>query len=137
MIAVLDGTISIGPQQVTEESFPAGTLSEPLSFNPFEKQVQVSTGTLQRTLNSSGSFVALSGIGATDTVVQGLFLYVRCKGGSMQLRLTMKDPGGGADIVSVLPFDGTSLHEFQANGWLKGLEAKGSGTIAYLIGGNP
>jgi hypothetical protein len=135
-IAVLDGSLSVGPDVVSDSSFPSGTHTEPLSLAPQKKLVNASTGTLERNLASAGSFATLSGVGPTDTVQQGTLLYVRVAGGSgFQIRLTLQDPGGGSDIVSILPIDGTQMFEFPSNGYLKGLEAKGNGKIVYLIAG--
>jgi hypothetical protein len=132
---VLDGSLTLGPGEVTDGTFPAATSNEPLSATPNPKLFNAGTGILQRLFNNPSGFAALSGVGTGDTVLQANALYFKCGPATIKLRLTFADPDGGSDIVSVVPVSGTVFMEFPANGYLKLLEAKGSATIVYFLVG--
>ncbi len=134
MQVVLDGTLSVGPQQATDQQFPSMSVGEPLALTPAQKLSNACTGAVIRQLNSPSAYSTLQGVGPTDTVQKGDTLYLRSNA-PILLRLTMADPGGGSDVVSVLSTYGLVLMEFQPTGYLKVLEAKGVGTLTYLISG--
>lgn len=134
MILSVDGTLEVGPQSAGDSSFPSMSVSEPLALTPTPKLSNACTGTVVRNLNSPSSFAALSGVGATDAVTKGDTIYIRANA-PIQVRMTMADPGGGSDVVSIVPVYGLALVEFSPTGYLKLLEAKGVATISYLISG--
>lgn len=134
MQIVIDGTLSVGPQSASDNAFPSMTVGEPLSLTPQQKLSNACSGTVVRNLISPSAYLALSGVGATDAVTKGDTLYFRTNA-PILVRLTMADPAGGSDIVSILPVFGLVITEFQPTGYLKLLEAKGSATLTYLISG--
>lgn len=135
MIVVLDGSLTVSPPSSSDGGdFPSMTIAESLSTLPNPKLSNCATGIVSRTINSPSAFVALSGVGATDTVTKGDTLLMKTKA-QFTVRMTFLDPAGGADIVSVVPLYGTMFAEFQPLGTLKLLEVKGSGALAYLISG--
>jgi hypothetical protein len=86
-------------------------------------------------INSANAFVELDGVGSTDPVTQGNFLFLRTVV-PMVMRLTMADPAGGPDLVSQVPVHGLLITEFSAAGYLKLLEIKGVGGVEWFISGN-
>jgi len=136
-VVILDGTLEAGPPAVTSGVFPRGATSLPVQLRSGStgKSAPLQTGDMVTELASSGAFVALDGIGTGKSVPKANFLLAQTAV-PMQLRLTMKDPGGGADLVSVLPINGPLLVEFDDAGYLKGLEAKGSGTVNWYASGS-
>lgn len=133
----LTGSIVAGPSAAgaVDGSFP--TMSAEATLGTKQTGFAASTGTLRKSLASPGSFVALSGLGAAagDAVNLGKFLYIRTDA-KVELRLSQKDPGGGADIVKVVPIEGLNLQEFPSSDGLTLLEAQGSATIEYMICGD-
>lgn len=132
-----DGSLTSGPGTATAPGVtPASTETIPLSLLAGTKGWNVSCGPSSRNLTSAyGTYSTLSGVGATDAVTQATVLYVRCSA-PMQLRFTQANLAGGADIVSVIQAQGSSVHEFPDAGYLKLLEASGSGTVEWLATGN-
>jgi len=131
---VLDGSLTLGPATQSDGAFPAATVNEPLFSTPNPKLFNAATGIVPRQLNSPGSYQALSGAGATDTVAKGDTLYFKTNA-PILVRATFADPGGGGDIVSIVPVYGTVLIELNPLGYLKLLEAKGVATIVYMVAG--
>jgi hypothetical protein len=130
----LSGSITFGPSTGGSGAFPSSVDTIQLETTPSPKQYGVASGTLARLVNTGLSYVTLSGIGTTDCVTQCTTLYFRCDA-PVKLRMTFLDPDGGADIVSIVPFQGCQLFEFPTNGYLKLLEIKGSARIEYCASG--
>ena len=134
-ILSFDGSLSLGPNPTDEDPFPTMTAAVPqVSTSISPKTVAVSSGALSGQVASPSAFVTLSGVGPAGPVTKADFLYFKCRG-VLQLRLTVEDVGGGADVVSVLPIGGPFVLEFPENGRLKLLEAKGVAPVEYLIAG--
>ena len=127
------GTITQAPIAVTDQTFPAGTTQIPLVSNPSPKvSAQRSSGS--RNISSTASFTPVSGVGPTDDVTRGDFIYFKCDA-PCQLQLTQADPAGGADIASIINIQGLCMIEFSPSGYLKTLAVKGTANIEYLISG--
>jgi hypothetical protein len=132
--AELSGSLTLGPSGGGTGTFPTSQDVISLSLTPSPKQAAVMTSGLQVNLNSPSAYVTLPGIGAGGVVQQCVMLYLRSDTNVM-LRLTFNDPAGGADIVSVVPLCGMKLEEYQQNGYLKLLEAKGAARLEYAAAG--
>jgi hypothetical protein len=132
--AELSGSLTLGPSGGGSGSFPTSQDVISLSLTPSPKQSAVMASGLQVNLNSPSAYVALSGIGTGGIVQQCTTLYIRSDTNVM-LRLTFHDPNGGADIVSEVPLCGLKLDEYQQNGYLKLLEAKGAARLEYAAAG--
>ena len=130
----LSGSLDAGPPTSTSESFPASSFSVPLRFRENTKGFSPATGVLTRRLASPGAFVPLQGVGATDTVTKGTFLYLKSDG-LIELRLTTDD-GVGGSVVAVLPPSGFFMIELDSTKFLKLLEARGTAVLEYFICGN-
>lgn len=127
------GTLAVQPTQA-DGSFPAGATSVPFATTPSPKAIGVDTGVQRRPLASPLAFAALSGVGATDTVTQGTFLYFRSNA-PVVLQLTFANPAGGT-TTAVVPVSGLYVAEFDPTKYLVGLAAEGTASaIEYLIGG--
>jgi hypothetical protein len=135
--ATLSGTLYVQPSDASG-AFPAGASSVPLSLSPSLKPLLVDSGMQKRNVASPLAFVALSGVGATDTVTQGTFLYLKTNA-PMQVRMTFNNPAGG--VTSAVTNVGSSvgggqiIQEFDPTRWLTLLEVEGSGTVEWLVGG--
>lgn len=133
-----NGTIIEGPATQTDPQFPSGVTTIPFTLNQGSnpKSVGVTTGAKVRNVQSPAAFVVLSGVGATDDVTQGSFVYMRVTTGSFQFRVTFNNPAGGS-IVSVLPSAGIFVHEPDATTgfYVTKLEVQGTGTIEYYAAG--
>ena len=118
-VLVLSGTLTVSPPSVTGTTIaaspsgtvPAGVSQVPLATNPPTKQSAVQTGLRHKSLNSSGSFQILSGLGATDDVTTADTIYVKSDA-PIQLRLTQVNPAGGSPIVSIVNLFGMLFQEF-------------------------
>lgn len=135
--ATLSGNLYVQPSDASG-AFPAGATSIPLALSPSPKSLTVDSGVVKRNVASPAAFVALSGVGASDAVTQGSFLYVRTNA-PMQLRMTFNNPAGGV-TTAVVPVGssiggGLLVLEFDPTRYLTLLEAEGIGTIEYLVGG--
>ena len=130
---MLDAELTNGSALASDGGFPSAITSIQFSLNPPQKGYVVETKGSQ-VLNSAAAFVTLPGIGTSGPVTQAQLLYVRAPAG-FKLRLTMIDPAGGADIVSIVTIGGILLQEFQSTGPLKLLEAEGVGTIEFYANG--
>jgi len=136
MNATLTGALVVSPQTVSDEAFPSAIGTVSLEFSPRQKPIQVGSGYNHRNVNSSGAFVPLSGVGATDAVTQGLVLYVRAKV-PFQVRVSVFNPAVPlVPDTAIIPITGTLLIEFDPTRYLVLLEAKGSGLIEWLVVGN-
>jgi hypothetical protein len=99
-----------------------GTLPEPLSW-------LVATGPSHRNFDSVG-YAGLSGVGPTDTVTKGKFLYLRTNG-DLTLRLTFEDA-----TTAVLSIAGTFAAQFGTGKLLTLLEAQGSAGVEWYVCGD-
>jgi hypothetical protein len=133
------GNLTAGPQGVCEGGFPSGVLQVAFGLagscpgagtKPALKKFWTS-----QDVNSPSAFVALDGIGPGQSVTRANTFYLRSLS-AMQLQLTFLDPGGGADIVSIVPVQGLLILEPSETGALKLLEAKGAGKVEYFASGN-
>lgn len=130
----LSGTLTVAPATVVDGTFPAATTTTPLALNPTQKQANVDTGIQSRNLNSPSSYATLSGVGATDTVTQGNFLYLRTKV-PMLVQLVVNNPAGGTVTVTGIPINGLLILEFDATRYLVGLSVQGSGYVEWFVSG--
>lgn len=129
----LEGTLIAGPPDVNS-GFPSMQITTPFATRQSPKLWGVATGVLYRSVNvSSPSFGALQGVGATDTVTKGDFLYIKSSG-PVLLRLT-QDDGSGGNNVRLLDIDGLTVLEFSTSKHLKLLEVQGMATIEYFVSG--
>lgn len=133
----LNGTLIAGASCASACGDSTGTLTMPLSFAACGKQYQVSIGTppgSPRVVNSVGSFVAISSVGAGGDVTRAEFLYVAAEG-PLDVELTTDD-GVGGSVVAILPLDaGPALWSFPSAKYLKGLRVRGVGRFAYFVAG--
>jgi len=97
----------------------------------------VHTGLAKRLVATPApGWVALSGVGATDTVTRGQFLFFKASA-PVLVRLTLDDGSGGDVVLDPLPIDTLAplILCFQSAKFLKLLEVQGSGTVHYLVSG--
>lgn len=128
----LSGSLDAAPAAASE-LFPLSSFTVPLAFLEIAKGYSVATGTLARTLNSPSAFVPLQGVGTTDAVTRGTFLYLKSNA-TIDLRITTDD-GAGGSVVAVVPVAGFFALELGATKYLKLLEAQGAATLEYFVSG--
>lgn len=128
----LTGALTAGPSS-GGETFPGTSMQVPLAFAEGSKTLGAATGILTKTISSPAAYVALTGVGALNTVTQGSFLYFKGRG-TFLLRLTTDD-GVGGTVVSVVPVQGMLMVEFPTTRPLELLEVQGSGLIEYFVSG--
>jgi hypothetical protein len=128
------GEILARPNVVSESTFPGGRTEVALSLTPTTKSANVLTGVQVRTIASPNAFVELSGVGATDTVTQSNFLYLRTNA-PMDVRVTMKN-GVDPDTVSTVYVNGLLIMEFDSARYLNLIEVKGAGQVEWFSSGN-
>lgn len=126
----LAGSLIAGPPSVSDGTFPASTISTPISTRENPKTYARATGILTRT-EAFGSFTDLGEPG--QVVKQATFLYFKSST-AIELQLTTDD-GAGGDVLSIIPVDGLCILEFDSNKFLKTLEMNGSATIEYFLSG--
>lgn len=135
---MLDGSINIGPTSGGSGGFPASQSSVALASTPSPKSSSVDSGFVVRNINSPSAFVALTGVGAADSVTQCDTFTIRCQS-ALRVRVTFSDTP--SDLVSELVVMGTLLIEAppQSNtpapNYIKLIEVKGVGIIEYLASG--
>lgn len=132
-VLLLSGQLNLGPKAVDESSFPAGLLSVSLTLAQGENGKDAKVHSAHVRELSGGGYVNLRGVGAGESVTKGTFLYLRASS-EMLVRITTFDAGG--DVVAIIPVKGTVIIEFDANKYLKLIEASGSGTIEHLVTGS-
>ena len=130
----LTGEVSVQPDVISDTTFPGAVKSTQLSTTPTQKPSAVDSGIAKRMINTPNAFLALSGVGPTDDVTRGDTLYIKTNS-PIQVRLTFAQVSGG-DLISTLPLYGTCILEIPSDQYLKTIEAKGAGTIEYLISGS-
>lgn len=129
----LSGTLTAAPQQASESLFPTGVLSAAFNLTPASKPYTAAVSG-NRLVNSPSSFVELDGVGTSETLTQGQTLYLRTSV-RMLIRVTTHDGILNSDVVSTLCVKGLYIQEFGDSDYLKLLEAEGSGTIEWWVGG--
>ncbi len=130
----LEGNLLAGPPTVSSESFPGGRIDIPLRLLEGRMTFDVATGILPRRLASALSFAPLQGVGPTDTVRKGAFLYFKSDQ-AIDLRITTDD-GLGGDVLTVLPAVRLIVGmQFDPTKFLKLLEGKGLAQLEYFICG--
>jgi hypothetical protein len=133
----IGGSLAAGPPQGVSNGFPGGRITIPLAFAQSSEGLafNVATGILSRNVNSPGSFVALQGVGPTDTVTKGAFLYFK-SATDIDLRITLDDGSGGDTVITPMTINGGPfIWPFSASKFLKLLEVKGSGLVEYFVCG--
>jgi hypothetical protein len=130
--AVVGTTTSVSPQGTV----PAGTDQIPLVLTPNPKPSAKRANGNKLSTSAYGTFVAVSGIGATDNVQTADTLLVTTDA-PLQLQLTLQNlaAGGVGTVTSVVSVYGTQLFQFPPAGLLVGLAAAGSGNLEYLASG--
>lgn len=130
----LEATIEAGPPTVSSGTFPRSSTSIPFGFKGPKPPAPRQTGSMTTEVSSAGAFVALEGVGTGKTVTKATVVFLQTAL-PMQVRLTFKDPGGGADIVSIVPIDGPLVLQLDPNGYCKLVEIKGLGTVNWYASG--
>lgn len=134
-VVQLTAQLTVGPATTVDDScVPTATsIVAPIQLTPAQRSAVVSTGIARRVVDSASAFVSLSGVGATDTVTQATFLYVRTSA-AISLRVTFE--GATDDVVSVIPVFGTLLLEPDPAQYVKGIEVQGVATVEWLATGD-
>ena len=139
----ISGQLTQSPPGVTGTTIGAGlgqggvpqsVSQEPLALSPPVKQSAVCTGLRHKSLNSSGSFQTLTGLGTSDDVTTADTIYLKSDA-PIQVQVTQQNPAGGSPIVSVLNIIGTYLQEFPAGGYATGITAQGIANLSVLFSG--
>ncbi len=125
------GQLIAGPGSSTDGTFPAGSTSIPFATNPDPKPASVSTGDMVVTVNNP-TFAALPGVGASGTVTQGTFMFLRTLG-TMMVRTTTYNISGNIQAVEVI--NGLKAVEFDPGAYLVLLEVQGSGQVEFFVSG--
>ncbi len=135
---VIDGTITIGPTSGGSGGFPVSTSSATVASTPAPKSSSVDTGFTVRNIATPNAYIALTGVGAADSVTQCDTFTIRSQS-ALRVRITFSDTP--SDLVSELVVMGTLLIEAppQSNtpapNYIKLIEVKGAGIIEYLASG--
>lgn len=125
--------LSQSAQALDGSVLPASVITDQIATSQTPLGYQAEVYQL-RNVVSPAAFVALSGLGATDNLTRGKFLYVRANA-DVQYRLTFVDPLGGSDIVSIIPGKLLVL-EAHAVGLVKLIEVKGTAALEYFVCGD-
>lgn len=128
----LTGALTAGPAS-SFDGFPSMTASSPLQFMSTTKPSNVCSGSILRQVASPGSFVALTGVGAADTVTKADFLMLQTNS-PLTIRKTIGDGAGGTTTVTET-IHGLVVQEFASGYELQMLEAKGTSACQYLVSG--
>jgi hypothetical protein len=123
------GTIVSSPGAAADCSFPAAVTQ--IQFSGGQSLIANVSSLNAKAVNSPSAYVQLDGLGVGETVTQGTFLYLRSNT-AMVLRMTTF---GAPDLVAEIPIQGTVIYQFPQAAYLKLLEAKGVGTVEYLVAG--
>ncbi len=130
---VLEGSLTIGPPCATECGCGVDGAETTLPVCVKAEATAV-VGAITRAISSPGAFLTLSGIGSTDAVSVGAFLYV-VTDSPMILRLTCDDGASGTTTQVIDDVQGLFVRQFSVTKALKTLEVKGSGRITYAASG--
>lgn len=128
----LSGTLQGGPPS-GGNIFPAAQFITPLNLSQTPKGFQSATGVLTRTLSDSGTFVALSAVGATADVPKANFLYIRAES-DFRLRVT-QDDGSGGSTIATLECRGLFMMEAPDNLAITLIEVAASTKLEYFASG--
>lgn len=131
----LQGNVTVGPTSCNDACAPpAGTISFTLRTSPSPKPYGLAYYGAP-TIASPSAYLVLPGATGTSPGITRIdFLHIRVQS-TMKLRLTMVDPEGGSDIVSIVNIAGEFLMEFPSAGTCKLVEVKGQGTVEYVVSG--
>lgn len=129
----LTGTLSLGDCGGISSCGDASDTSIDLGFagcssRSFGPSVHVK----KRTVTSPSAFVTLGEVGASATVTQGDFLFLRANA-AVEVRLTTDDGAGGTTTTTSKT--DYLLLTFPAPNYLELLEVKGSAQIEYVVSG--
>ncbi len=129
------GTLCGGPPTVCDSGqFPSSVFLVDLSFaGGHDKQYDPATGVLRRNISSPTAFLPLTGLGPSDVVTKGDFLWMKASS-PMLLQIT-SDDGSGGDVVAVIPIGGVFVLEARDDKFLKTIALQGSGSVEYLVTG--
>lgn len=133
---VVQGTVLGGPTTIGA-GFPQALFTTILATNPTPKPFSLASGVISRRLAvASPAFAPLQGVGPTDTVQRGDFLYFRSDS-QVLLRLSQTDPLNPLNppLQRELYVNGLVIIEFPQSSPLVLLEGQGSATLEYLITG--
>lgn len=130
-VLLLTGSLLAGPPQGSE-TFPGGTVSVPISS--VSKNYAVASGIIARSVASPGAYIALQGVGSTDTVTKGLFVYFKTDA-DVLLRVTTDDGLGAPVVQSDVPVGGLWIRDLPQTKFLRLLEIKGTAQVEYFICG--
>ncbi len=130
----ISGAISVGEACATGCD-GAGDATEQLGLGPCGgRSAPAHTGFARRTIVVlPPSWLALGEVGATATVKQGDFLYLRTNA-PISIRLTVDDGAGGTRTY-VEDVESLVLKTFPTGKPLELLEVQGSATIVFLVSG--
>jgi hypothetical protein len=132
VIQLQPATLMAGPSTSNDGSvFPSGNTIIPLDLIPVQKPYVVSTGRQLPTVQSSGGFTALSGVGAGQSVTQAHTVYVRTQSPFM-FRVTYL----GDAVPKVRYTSGLWIEEVDPTHPVTLLEVQGTGQVEYLCVGN-
>lgn len=133
----LQAQLTSGPSDSsTSGQFPSGTDVIPFSLAQDPKSYSVRTGTQQASVQSPLAYVALSGIGAGQSVTQAQLLYLRTNT-AMNVRVTRTDPTNPvATITFVARPQGLLFVEASVDSPITLVEVEGAGTVEFAAFGN-
>jgi hypothetical protein len=139
---LLTGTLTLTPQSVqgtttsvsAQGTIPAGTVQTGLATTPNPKNSAKQARGYKTNTSAYGTYVALSGVGATDNVTTADTVYIRTDG-PVQVQLTIQNLGGSGTITSVVPVYGTFLWEAPSGGYCTGIAIAGAADVEYVVSG--
>lgn len=127
----LSGTILGSPASSSDSQFPSSALNIPFQLTPSPKTFNVAAGGVPVSINSTGSYVVVPGIGAAPgPVTEAQLLYVRVST-PMLVRLTYK--GDATPYVSKV--GGLLVIEVDAANPITKFEVQGAGTLEFYATG--
>jgi hypothetical protein len=115
-------------------ALPAGTDQVPLTVTPSPKPSAKRANGNKYNSSAFGTYVPVSGIGASDNVTTCDTLIVTTDA-PIALQLTLQNLGGSGTITSVVYAYGMQILQFPPGGYLVGLAAAGSGNLEYVLSG--
>jgi hypothetical protein len=128
-----EGNLIAGPPSINGDGYGMQVIA-PVTLKSAPSSFDAASGVLRRSLSvAAPAWGPLQGVGPTDTVTQGTFLYVRTTS-LVLLRLTTND-GAGGTVVELNPVDGLYVREFGSQRPLELLEVQGTATIEYFVSG--
>jgi hypothetical protein len=141
---LLGGTLTVSPPPVvgttvsasTLGTIPGGTTQVALGTSPNPKPSAKQARGYKTNTSAFGTYVALSGVGATDNVTTADTLYLKSDA-PLQVQLTVQNTfsGGGGTSTIVVPLYGTIILEFPAGGYCTAIAVAGNGDLEYVVSG--